>query len=111
MLRVFILFSVFIAMMTHAESQANLEFNQVKLITSSETVPAGKVWKITGIYTNQTSFGNHSVTETPAILINGVRNHYVVPMPRGSGFFPYTVASFPLWLPAGTAVAPSNKTF
>ncbi len=92
-------------------AQNTLQFNQSKLITTSEeTVPSGKVWKVVGIFTDQTSFGNHSTTNTPAILVNGVKNYYVVPYPIGSGTFCIAPTGFPFWLPAGTTLAASNKT-
>jgi len=90
-------------------AQKSLKFIQAKLVTTIQTVPAGKVWKAVGVYTDQTSFGNHSDANTPAILVNGVKNYYVIPMPRGTGFFSYAPAGFPVWFPAGTSLAVSNK--
>jgi len=87
-----------------------LQFNCVKLITTTvETVPAGKVWKVESIFTDQASAGSPSKTTTPAILVNGVKNYYIVPTPRGSGLFAYAPAGFPFWLPAGATLAASNK--
>jgi hypothetical protein len=33
-----------------AKSQGNLQFNKVKLVSTVETVPAGKVWKVEGLH-------------------------------------------------------------
>lgn len=105
------LFSLFLLLCSSlAWGQSRLQFNQVRLVTTEQTVPANKVWKVVGIYTSQTSFGNHSATNTPAILVNGVRNFYVEPLPIGSGLFAYTASGFPFWLPAGATLAVSNTT-
>lgn len=89
----------------------SLKFKQVKLITtSSQTVPGNCVWKVTGIFTDNTSLGNFSETNTPAILVNGVKNYYMLPMPIGSGtYFAVVEAGFPVWFPANTTIAASNK--
>jgi len=95
-----------------ANSQSkSLKFKQVKLITtSSQTVPANYVWKVTGIFTDNTSLGNFSETTTPAILVNGTKNYYMMPMPIGSGtYFAIIEAGFPVWFPANTTLAASNK--
>ena len=44
------LFIAALAFLSSAKSQGTLEFNQVKIITNTvETVPSGKVWKITAM--------------------------------------------------------------
>ena len=44
---------------TVIQAQGNLQFNQVKLVTTLETVPAGKVWKVESVIYNipQTTSG------------------------------------------------------
>lgn len=42
------------------QSQQQLEFNQVKLVSAQETVPNGKVWKIVNIYPKELFFIKHS---------------------------------------------------
>ena len=56
-------------------SQGNLQFNQVKLVSAIETVPAGKVWKVTNFL--PTPNGNYQVLTKPGLAeylinINGV---------------------------------------
>jgi len=49
-----VLFSLilfFVAFLVNA--QGNLQFNQVKLVTTLETVPAGKVWKVESALTGE----------------------------------------------------------
>ena len=43
--------SMFFASMSF--SQGNLQFNQVKLVSAEETVPAGKVWKVENVIVSQ----------------------------------------------------------
>ena len=45
-------FILFILLNQLAFAQGNLQFNQVKLVTALETVPAGKVWKIESVIYN-----------------------------------------------------------
>ena len=56
-------------------SQGNLQFNQVKLVSTIETVPAGKVWKVTNFL--PTPNGNYQAISQPGLAeylinINGV---------------------------------------
>ena len=56
-------------------SQGNLKFNQVKLISAIETVPEGKVWKVTNFL--PTPNGNYQTLSQPGLAeylinINGV---------------------------------------
>ena len=60
---------------TLGSSQGNLQFNQVKLVSAIETVPAGKVWKVTNYL--PTPNGNYQVLNQPGLAeylinINGV---------------------------------------
>jgi hypothetical protein len=45
-------------------AQGNLQFNQVKLVTVQETIPVGKVWKVTGILPSS-GFRYTSSSSTP----------------------------------------------
>lgn len=56
-------------------SQGNLQFNQVKLVSAIETVPAGKVWKVTNFL--PTPNGNYQAIIQPGLAeylinINGI---------------------------------------
>jgi hypothetical protein len=42
----------FLILSTLTSAQGNLQFNQVKLVTNTETVPVGKVWKIESVIYN-----------------------------------------------------------
>lgn len=44
------LFSFFLCCAAAISAQANLQFNQVRIISSPTQVPVGKVWKIEGIW-------------------------------------------------------------
>lgn len=55
-MKFFFFFSTLILGAMPVFAQGNLQFNQVKLVSSSvETVPAGKVWKIVNIFAPQIS--------------------------------------------------------
>ena len=91
-------------------SQGNLQFNQVKLVSAIETVPAGKVWKVTNFL--PTPNGNYQVLTQPGLAeylinINGVamnlgrrayynNNYGIMAEVRHTG---------DIWLAAGTTLA------
>ena len=96
-------------------AQGNLQFNQVKLVSTVETVPVGKVWKVTGILPSS-GFRYTSSSSTPpyeyGLLVNGIQRiighgSYV------NGYYSsgFTAQSFggDLWLPGGTTLAAGSN--
>jgi len=94
-------------------AQGTLQFGQVKLVSSTETVPAGRVWKATGIMPfQQTSWPTSPVYYT--IQVNGnnttVGHSAYGRATSGSSFGTGSYSSpavppvFPLWLPAGATI-------
>jgi len=91
-----------------------LQFSQVLLITTTQTVPANKVWKVES-YTPSAVYAIHSGTpQTHAILVNNLSR--IVGMTAGfngnhsssSVHDAYSFKSFPMWLPSGTSLAVST---
>ena len=105
-------------------AQGNLQFNQVKLITTVQTVPVGKVWKVEScgynggapfLITNFVASGTTcSVIGNMSYIVNGTNNYLFnyengLSMGTSSGI---TASPFPLWLPAGTTLAAgTNMSF
>ena len=116
-----IVLSIFLVITINiVRAQASLEFNQVKLITTVETVPLGKVWKVesatyggglvfcvAGIngttYCGGNNIQNVSVLGVMTYTINGQPN-YISALNYSSGFSP-NLSPFPIWLPAGTTLS------
>ncbi len=89
-------------------SQGNLQFNQVKLVSTQETVPAGKVWKVESV----------SYSAGPTIFIQGwiyASMSYTI---NGNMLYIGTITdteyrynnpikdnTFPFWLPAGATLS------
>lgn len=106
-------------------SRGLLEFNDVKLVSVSETVPAGKVWKLVGVAgqrtDNQTAATSLNYSpSTHQIIINGnaIDVTQVLSTSVGSGRSSvYSATSslpttFPLWVPSGTQLeASTNVTY
>jgi hypothetical protein len=70
-----LLFFIFLLSSLSFTAQGNLQFNQVKLVSAIETVPAGKVWKVTNFL--PTPNGNYQSIGQPGLAeylinINGV---------------------------------------
>jgi hypothetical protein len=107
---------VFLFLSLRLFSQGNLQFNQVKLVTTSETVPAGKVWKIEnilpGVRPTTTSWGNATLDFT--ININNQTVYYLSSESKGSLFgngqtgissISVGIGNSPIWLPAGSILS------
>jgi hypothetical protein len=103
-------------------SQGNLQFNQVKLVSTVETVPTDKVWKVeSAAYNGGAPFANSSsnygfpgVTlqnrgfeSIMSYSVNGQLIYFPVSYAIGSAQLTSVdgVAHFPLWLPAGSTLA------
>jgi hypothetical protein len=82
-----------------AKAQGNLQFNQVKLVSASDTVPANKVWKVESILC--ANF-NTSMNANSTIRVNG--NFVLVRIYSASGAASWEM-KYPFWLPAGSSIA------
>lgn len=89
-------------------AQKNLVFSQALLVSASQTVPAGRVWKIENVGSSYSNPQTMGTTTTPAMLINGTRIYIPVARTTQSTQNVTTAVFFPIWLPAGTTVAASN---
>jgi hypothetical protein len=95
-------------------SQGNLQFNQVKLVSTIETVPVGKVWKVEAAF-GDALLSNCSTQPMHRILVNN--NQLTVSNVSSVGFNNYCngwqgtvcVTTFPFWLPAGSTLAISSN--
>ena len=107
---------VFLFLSLRLFAQGNLQFSQVKLVTTSETVPAGKVWKIEnilpGVRPTTTSWGNSTLDFT--ININNQTVYYLSSESKGSLFgngqtgissISVGIGNAPIWLPAGSILS------
>jgi hypothetical protein len=100
-------------------AQGNLQFNQVKLVTNQETVPAGKVWKVESVIYNIPSgsntyqvanYGDCSPSDInkSAIVVDGTPTKVgqgTTPLGYSSGTYTHTYTMLPLWLPAGATLS------
>jgi hypothetical protein len=95
-------------------AQGNLQFNQAKLVSTVQTVPAGKVWKVESIqYQGGPAFylntqGIRSIEGTLSFQINGVVIYPSLHYMATNGAVPFQ--SFPIWLPAGSTLAAGSGT-
>ncbi len=108
----FVVLSILFLLPFGAEAKAqSLSFSQAKLVTQTETVQAGKVWKVVSVLSNASlnvsSFGSY-FTNTLAISVNGqltnIKSRVVMienDMAAADGM---DVTDLPLWLPAGTSL-------
>jgi len=110
---VFIL--AFCALHLSIESQT-LQFSQVKLVSTVETVPANKVWKIEGFFPTTFSRYSGSSGVTEGHIYNLVVNGNNRPLGVSSFLTGYwgtsyagNIGNFPLWIPAGTTLAAGSN--
>jgi hypothetical protein len=113
-----LIFLVFVTMGHCVMAQGNLQFNQVKLVTTLETVPAGKVWKVESVIYNiaptatgyQSGAGSCNSTsyESTAIEVAGVPTKVgqgTQPASYSSLIYTHSYTILPLWLPTGTSLS------
>jgi hypothetical protein len=116
-------FFVFIILSSSLFAQGTLQFNQVLLVNSLSTVPAGKVWKVEGfMYNGGAPFASGVANFVFVDLNNWPRGFFglasfnvngqavVIPAafnhPGGYLTSPTAMAWFPMWLPASTTIQP-----
>ena len=113
-----IVFFVFLICLGMSYAQGNLQFNQVKLVSALETVPAGKVWKIESVIYNipQTASGYQSTNggcsyiyyESTAIEIAGIPTKVgqgTQPAAYSNLAYTHSYTMLPVWIPAGTTLS------
>lgn len=99
-------------------AQGNLQFNRVKLVAASDTVPTGKVWKIesviysTPIVQNGNATTAFSIGTDATIIINGssivTRSSRGINSSQGGAYYALWNLDLPIWLPAGSTLASST---
>ena len=118
------LFVAMSVLMGTAFSQGNLQFSQVKLVSTLETVPVGKVWKVeSAVFMGGAPIcigagpnaacgsGNMSSTGFVADMlfqVNGQTNYLYTNLGQPGSSASYAspgYSPFPLWLPASTTLA------
>ena len=111
--------ALFILLNHLAFAQGNLQFNQVKLVTALETVPAGKVWKIESvIYNIPSEMSSYQTSGSLSCGVNTFWNFAIevagVPTKTGQGVgslqlsnISYTqgYTELPIWLPGGATLS------
>ena len=83
-----------------------LQFSQVLLVSTTQTVPANKVWKVEGVMPVANCSGQGGSCYS-MVSINGNS----VPFGSWSGLVFYPCVDNPLWLPAGTILAAGSNVF
>ena len=109
---------IFLVCLGMSYAQGNLQFNQVKLVSALETVPAGKVWKIESVIYNipQTASGYQSTNggcsyiyyESTAIEIAGIPTKVgqgTQPAAYSNLAYTHSYTILPVWIPAGTTLS------
>ena len=109
---------IFLVCLGMSYAQGNLQFNQVKLVSALETVPAGKVWKIESVIYNipQTASGYQSTNggcsyiyyESTAIEIAGIPTKVgqgTQPAAYSNLAYTHSYTMLPVWIPAGTTLS------
>ena len=95
---ILILFSLFTFSIAFTQSGYNLEFSQVKLVgNTTETVPSGKVWKITSLLTNNRQIRYINIDGTSVNMgyhTDGIE-----------------ISPFPIWLPEGSTLSTGANVY
>lgn len=96
-------------------TQGDFQFSQVKLVSATETVPVGMVWKVTNVMPSTESVSGTNNLRTVNIKVNGISiiikatefldTIYSVGVTSSA----WTTLSGPYWLPAGTTLAADDN--
>ncbi len=89
----------------------NLGFSQVKLVgNTTETVPPGKVWKITNVMPSTSAYnGNVDITVNGNEVRVKARDYVSINNIEGTAMSSWTALSGAYWLPAGTTLAANTN--
>ena len=116
------IFSLIFAVLPYFNwAQSNLQYNSIKFVSSIQTVPANKVWKIESVlYSSQIPLANTNST-TPfatisdaVVLINNTpitfRSTRTLSSAGYSGGAYYSTweINLPIWITSGTVIEPST---
>ena len=91
-------------------AQGTLQFNRILLVSSLDTVPSNKVWKVSSVLSSSQLHTNAPSTAiSTAISINGSTvfvsgRYYTEQSADGNQSFG-TYTQMPIWLPAQTTLA------
>jgi hypothetical protein len=97
-----------------------LQFSQVLLVSTVQTVPANKVWKVEGFMPSQSLIAPWQNTVNFSLLVNNsqifVAGAFHSHTTNGSGGvaqagYAASLTFQPLWLPAGTTLAAGTNVF
>ncbi len=109
--RFFLFLTAFFLLVLNSRATAQtLSFSQAKLVTQTETVPAGKVWKVVSVLSSNDLSGNSSgyIVSTVAITVDGqntiIKSRMAMRESDMAAADGMNVTDLPLWLPAGTSL-------
>ena len=121
-MRTLLLFAFVVSLfsLVNTSQAQTLQFSQVLLVSTTQTVPANKVWKVEGFMPSQSliapwvSTVNFSITvNNSRIFVAGAFHSHTTNGSGGVAQTGYTASlDFqPLWLPAGTTLAAGTNVF
>jgi len=111
MRHLFLLLVAFVFPVASKLQSQTLQFSQVLLISTVQTVPANKVWKVEAVIPDGPTLFNQNNWGSSGTCRITINNHTTaVSGWQGNGVI---MDSFnqPIWLPAGTTLAASSSTF
>jgi len=109
-----ILIILFIFALVFTSKAQSLSYSKVIFLTSLDTVPQGKVWKVNSYFpsTNWIQLSYNNYNNSLSFLINGVDYkvaHFSASHVGNGGHGELITVPFPIWLPSGTTVEPGNN--
>lgn len=94
-------------------AQFTLQYNRTLLVNSSQTVPSGKVWKVESALISSSlgiSVGTSSSQSNAAsMVVNGGSVFFASTWGSSNATSTITLTELPVWLPAGTTLAPGTN--
>ena len=106
MKKIFLVLTVMAATTFFATAQNSMEFSRVLLVESLDSVPQGKIWKVTNILQTNGSSGNRqiSINGNDIVVSYGAWSTSLSGQCAAGHSYNYNGLQGPYWLPEGTTL-------
>jgi hypothetical protein len=110
MKKIFLVLTVMALTTFFAAAQNSMEFSRVLLVETLDSVPQGKIWKVSNIMQTQFSLGYNQGNHLREIIINGniITVSYSVTSDNNTNYYnhsyDYNGLQGAYWLPEGTTL-------
>ena len=104
MKKIFLVLTIMALTTFFATAQNSMEFSRVLLVETLDSVPQGKIWKVTNILQTHGSTGNRQISVNGNNIVVSYSTSYVTSQAHASHSYNYNALQGAYWLPEGTTL-------